>query len=111
MAATKPLTTEAIALTEKKMDMTLGMIAISSPFCYFDFPNEAGYVIEYENFSSRWYNQDVGENNHPREKSSKASGKQGMWYFSFKQCIWYFGFLVSGSFMPMNYWNLFLIAD
>jgi len=35
MAATKPLTTEAIALTEKKMDMTLGMIA-NHAFCDFD---------------------------------------------------------------------------
>lgn len=32
MAAVKPLTTEAIALTEKKMDMALGIVLVL-PFC------------------------------------------------------------------------------
>ena len=34
MATTKPLTSEKIALTERKMDMTLGMILVSGFFVY-----------------------------------------------------------------------------
>lgn len=32
--AAKPLTSEAIALTEKKMDMTLGMVPAVDPSCF-----------------------------------------------------------------------------
>ena len=33
MAAVKPLTTEAIALTEKKMDMALGIVLVPFVLC------------------------------------------------------------------------------
>lgn len=44
--AAKPLTTEAIALTEKKMDMTLGMILITSTYCDYEILDGVGCVIE-----------------------------------------------------------------
>lgn len=44
--AAKPLTTEAIALTEKKMDMTLGTIFITSTFCKSDIADRAICVIQ-----------------------------------------------------------------
>lgn len=46
MAATKPLTTEAIALTEKKMDMTLGLLLIYYPlFLFFNLRDYCSCLI------------------------------------------------------------------
>jgi len=58
------------------MDITFGMIVITSALCYSHIFSEAGHIIEWVNSLSRWCNQDVKVNNYQREKNSKTSSKQ-----------------------------------